>query len=91
MSSGRKKFDGYDPERNVLIDAKDYGEKWPVNGQDWSIDAIVQDARTQAQIGKDVRAKIEWHVPTKEKAIEIKGILQDNAINGIYVKVTPKS
>ncbi|EIK47031.1 hypothetical protein O59_001052 [Cellvibrio sp. BR] len=30
MKSGKKKFDGYDPETNTLIDAKDWetGSKW---------------------------------------------------------------
>ncbi len=96
MPSGRKKFDGYDPERNVLIDAKDYSDKWPVknkNGeyQPWSYDEVVDDAINQAKIGKDVGAKVEWHVPTKEKASEIKMMLRNEGIDGIIVKATPKS
>ncbi|WP_158250418.1 MULTISPECIES: Tox-REase-5 domain-containing protein [Aquimarina] len=32
MPSGKKKFDGYDPETNTLIDAKDW-DGWPPEGQ----------------------------------------------------------
>ncbi len=35
MKSGEKKFDGYDPERNSLIDAKDWTD-WPPQGQKWA-------------------------------------------------------
>lgn len=93
MKSGRKKFDGYDPERNVLTDAKDWKTGkggWPVEGQKWSKDKVIKEASEQAKIGKEAGAKVEWHVPTQEKASELRRVFKDEGIN-VGVKVTPKN
>lgn len=98
LTSGKKKFDGYDPVRNVLIDAKDWGNGdggWPPKNRqgvhhDWSVQEIVKDAENQANIGKDIGIKVEWHFPTQEKANEIKLLLSRAEITGITTKVTPK-
>ncbi len=93
MKSGRKKFDGYDPDSNVLIDAKDWKTGkggWPVEGQKWSKEKVIKEASDQAKIGKEVGSKVEWHVPTKEKAAELRRIFKDEGID-VGVKVIPKN
>jgi Restriction endonuclease fold toxin 5 len=89
--SGYVDFDGYDPQRNVLVDAKDYS-KWPPEEPEFLRERAVDDIVKQA--GAQVRAAngtpIEWHVPTEAKADEIAGILMENNIRGIQVVATPK-
>jgi hypothetical protein len=85
MPSGEKKFDGYDPERNVLIDAKDWS-KWPAGE---FLDQEINKAKNDADIAGQTGATLEWHVPTPEKALELQRIFKENRIN-IDVKVTPK-
>jgi hypothetical protein len=86
------KFDGYDPERDVLIDAKDW-DTWPSrdsNGvyHDFALDSVIDQA--EAQVVAANGTAIEWHVPTPEKAEELQDILEEAGITGITVVVTPK-
>ncbi|WP_170941755.1 Tox-REase-5 domain-containing protein [Cellvibrio mixtus] len=93
MTSGKKKFDGYDPETNTLIDAKDWepGPKgWPPEGQDWASKNVAKIAEKDAAIAKDVGSKLEYHVPTQEKANQLKEIFKSEGIKGVKVVVTPK-
>ena len=89
--SGYVEFDGYDPKRNVLLDAKEYN-KWPVEKplflRKKGIDKIVTEAGAQVRAAKGT--PIEWHVPTQTKADEIADVLADNNVRGIQVVVTPK-
>ncbi|MDR2951306.1 MAG: restriction endonuclease fold toxin 5 domain-containing protein [Prevotella sp.] len=89
MSSGEKKFDGYDPETNTLIDAKKWDD-FPPEGQKWAEDKIVKEARNDAEIAGEAGCDLEWHVPTKERATQLEKIFRKNKIEGIDVKVTPK-
>jgi len=88
--SGVVDFDGYDPQRGVLLEAKGLSD-WPVKEPDFlrqrGIQQLVQQAGDQitAAQGKP----IEWHVPTPEKASEILNIFDDANIKGINVVVTP--
>ncbi|MEZ5477642.1 MAG: Tox-REase-5 domain-containing protein [Thiolinea sp.] len=93
IPGGVKKFDGYDPQRNVLIDAKDWSG-WPPTNKTgkthkWATDEIVKDARAQSDISKQIGIKVEWCVPTQEKANEIRDLLKDGKIEGIVIRVFP--
>ena len=92
-ASGRIKFDGYDSQRKVLIDAKDWG-KWPPVGEKWAektvIKKLVGQARDQAAVGKQTGHSVEWHVPTQGKAAQVAELLKKEGIKGIKLVVTPK-
>lgn len=88
MKSGEIKFDGYDPEKNVLVDAKDYNN-WPKD-ENWSKDIVLRDARKQSEIAADVKTKIEWHIPSQDKAELVQSILRDGNVRHIKVVHTPK-
>jgi len=93
MKSGKKKFDGYDPETNTLIDAKDWeaGSKgWPPEGQKWASDRVADIAKKDAMIARDVGSNLEYHVPSLEKANQLKEIFKAERIKGINIVVTPK-
>jgi len=93
MASGKKKFDGYDPETNTLIDAKDWDSDpkgWPPKDQDWASKNVADIARKDAAIAKDAGSKLEYHVPTQEKADQLKKIFLKERVNGVNVVVTPK-
>jgi hypothetical protein len=89
--SGVIDFDGYDPERNTLLDAKDW-TKWPPQEPPLlrrkAIEDMVGDATDQIKATNGT--PIEWHVPTASKAAEIQDILIDKNIEGIKLVVTPK-
>ena len=93
MASGRKKFDGYDPETDTLIDAKDWdaGPKgWPPKDQDWASKNVADIARKDAAIARDAGSNLEYHVPTQEKANQLKKIFMKEKVTGVKVVVTPK-
>jgi hypothetical protein len=69
---GGKNFDGYDANRKVLLDAKDYTGSNPlVSGQPPVLaekfrNEAIADARGQLQAAAGT--KVEWHVASKEAA-----------------------
>jgi hypothetical protein len=77
-----KKFDGYDAQRNVLIDAKDYGLDNPlVKGQpDFLITKFQNETLVDAkdQVQKAGAAKVEWHVKTKEGASKLNELFESD-------------
>jgi hypothetical protein len=89
--SGCVDFDGYDPERNVLLEAKDLND-WPVQRPEFlrekAINKLADEAKDQLAAAKGT--PIEWHVPTEAKANEIQDILDDRGYSAIRVVVTPK-
>ncbi|MFV0305047.1 MAG: Tox-REase-5 domain-containing protein [Moheibacter sp.] len=89
MKSGEKKYDGYDPETNTLLDAKDW-DKWPPEGQNWAEDKVAKEIQNDLDIANDTGANLEYHVPTQEKADQIISILDKKGIEGVNVTVTPK-
>ena len=89
MLSGKKKFDGYNPETNALIDAKDW-DTWPPEGQSWAEDRVVDVARTDLEIAQEVGSSLEYHVPTQSKANQINSIFRREGLEEIIVIVTPK-
>lgn len=94
MKSGEKKFDGYNPATNTLIDAKDWDKFPPKDSNGEYIDPILQNqlksAKADLQIAKSVGSKLEWHVPTTEKAAELKSLFRANGLQEIKIVVTPK-
>ena len=92
--SGYVDFDGYDPPRNTLLDAKDFTD-WPPPSppkpaglRDIAIRDILKEARAQVAAAKGT--PIEWHAPTPEKVVELADILADGGVSGIDVVETPR-
>jgi hypothetical protein len=89
--SGAVDFDGYDPQSNTLLDAKDY-KNWPpaepAGLRAQAIKGILKEAADQVAAAHGT--PIEWHAPTPEKVAELQEILSDGGIVGIEVKLTPK-
>jgi len=91
MPSGEKKFDGYDPATNTLIDAKDWKD-WPPNGNsEWAKRRrknVIDSARKDSEIAKSSGSKLEWRVSDPKKAKELsKMFAKENIdINVVYVK-----
>lgn len=85
-------FDGYDAERNVLIDAKHYTEVCPLADckpealRDAIARKLVNDARRQIDAvvaSADPGTRIEWHVVNRQMAERIESILQAG-LQGAY-------
>ena len=89
MKSGKKKFDGYDPETNTLTDAKDW-DGWPPEGQTWAERKVTDVARKDLDIANGVGANLEYHVPTQSKADQLNRIFRREGLDDIDVIVTPK-
>ena len=88
MPSGQKAFDGYDPKRDVLLDAKDWDD-WPIDKK-LAIDSVLEDARQSSDIAKQAGKKLEWHVPTEAKKQQLDKIFETDHNIEITVVVTPK-
>jgi hypothetical protein len=88
MPSGQKWFDGYDPNRNVLLDAKRYLD-WPKENLPFSVNKVVEDARMESAIAKQLKTKVEWHIPSQEKADLVQQLLRENRIKHINVVYSP--
>jgi len=88
MPSGQKAFDGYDPKRDVLLDAKDWDD-WPIDKK-FAIDSVLEDARQSSDIAKQAGKKLEWHVPTEAKKQQLDKIFETDHNIEITVVVTPK-
>ncbi|HDS1204858.1 TPA: hypothetical protein QD004_004212 [Shewanella algae] len=88
MKSGEIKFDGFNPERGVLIDAKDFN-KWPKD-EAWSLDVVLRDARKQSAVASQVKTKVEWHIPNQEKFDLVSQLLRENKVKHIKLIYTPK-
>ncbi len=89
MKSGKKKFDGYDPETNSLTDAKDW-DGWPPEGQQWAEDKVANIAQKDLDIANNAGANLEYHVPTQQKANQLNKIFEEKGLDDIKVVVTPK-
>ena len=77
------KFDGFDAERGVLLDAKRY-KGWPKEGLKFSENAVVKEGIKQARVAQDAGAAVEWHIATKEKADLVRKLFAER---GIDIKV----
>lgn len=91
MPSGQKAFDGYDPKRDVLLDAKDWND-WPPLDRDFGINKVVKDAKKSSDVAKQTGKKLEWHVPTEAKKQQLDELFKSRSDLGIDIDVvvTPK-
>lgn len=87
VPSGRVRFDGYDSNRKVLLDAKDWLGYPPKNKDFWH-KATLKEARGQIIAAKKI--PIEWHFSSKENMNAVKELLRKNGIKGIKILMTPK-
>ncbi|WP_108867166.1 Tox-REase-5 domain-containing protein [Aquimarina aquimarini] len=93
MASGKKKFDGYDPETNTLIDAKDW-DGWPPEGNS-SFDTFAQQKEktnilNDSRIAEQNGSNLEYHVPTQAKKQQIIEIMGNDMPDNFDIVVTPK-
>ena len=97
------KFDGYDAEHGVLLDAKNYGKNNPlING---APDVVVTGflygkggtkalpkggiiKEAQDQLKAAGNTKVVWHIATPEAAIAVKKALKEHGLDKIEVVVT---
>jgi len=81
---GGKKFDGYDADRGVLIEAKRYGEKNALvkGGPDFLIKTEINDIISEAEIAALNGHKFEIHVSGEVAANAIKQQLAKRAADG---------
>jgi hypothetical protein len=80
-------FDGYDPRRKVLLDAKDW-QKWPPGDKKFWHEGVLKDAERQRDAAQGV--PIEWHVSTREKADVLNALFKSKRIGYIKTVHTPK-
>jgi hypothetical protein len=81
-------FDGYDANRNVLLDAKDWSGYPPPGTRFWE-NGVLTDA--QRQLGAAGGTPIEWVFSNQSGADAVAGLLNRNGITGIITKVVPKA
>lgn len=77
-------FDGYDAERNVLLDAKHWTQECPLGDKCRSAplkqrlaDTLVAEARRQLLATEGSNVSIEWRVVDEEMALRISAILDE--------------
>ena len=77
-------FDGYDAERNVLLDAKHWTQECPLGDKCRSeplkqrlADTLVAEARRQLLATEGFNVSIEWRVVDEEMALRIGAILDE--------------
>ena len=75
-------FDGYDPQRNVLLDAKHWTQECPLGDRCRSeslkqmmADRLLEEAERQIRAVRGSEATIEWRVVDEEMALRIGDIL----------------
>ncbi|MBD8082513.1 Tox-REase-5 domain-containing protein [Chryseobacterium caseinilyticum] len=103
MKSGEKKFDGYNPRNNSVIDAKDWEmsqsgppkvKGWPPDG-DSKFDQMmrnkeVKNLQKDAQIAASKGSNLEYHVPTEAKKQQLLEMLGTDIPDNFDIIVTPK-
>jgi hypothetical protein len=87
-------FDGYDPSRNVLVDAKDWVNYPPADTSFWQ-SSTLDEATRQAAAVAGTGTRVEWHVASEQAATALRDLLDrasDNnpALRQIDIRVVPK-
>jgi len=94
-------FDGYDADRDVLLDAKHWTQECPLGDRcryeplkQVMTDRLLEEARRQLNATASSDARIEWRVVDEEMALRIGSILDRGIIDGegrrrISVMYTP--
>ncbi|MBA5605994.1 hypothetical protein H3H36_11545 [Duganella sp. FT3S] len=86
VPSGKVSFDGYDAERKVLLDAKDW-RGYPLKDTVFWQEDLLKQARNQINASGGI--PIEWHVSTKEGQVAIGRVFADERIEEIELVLTP--
>ena len=87
---GKVKFDGYDPQRNVLLDAKEFNDFPKIyKGRIIGEEKILAEARRQVNSNRN-GTKIEWDMADQANAQIVRDLLIDNGITDIEVVSPPK-
>lgn len=81
-------FDGYDGNRNVLLDAKDWDKYPPANTTFW-FQSTLKEAISQIRAAKGM--SIEWHFSTQQAKEAVDALFEREGIRGIRTIVTPKN
>lgn len=81
------RFDGYDAERKVLLDAKDWNGYPPKDREFWYKNTLKE---AQNQIDAAGGRQIEWHFSTKDGLDATEALLERREIRGIALVLTPK-
>ncbi len=84
-STGVTSFDGYDPAKNALVDAKHWID-WPVD-QEFSSASVIGQAQTQIDAAE--RTKIVWRIASPERALQVRAILKQGGFGSIKVEYFP--
>lgn len=79
-------FDGYDAERKVLLDAKDWKNYPPSDYDFWESDVLGQ-ASAQRKAGNG--SVIEWHFRSREARDAVYSLFQRERVPGIILVTTP--
>lgn len=86
MKRKEKKFDGYEPRTNTLIDAKDW-KKWPPKGDsDWADrrrKQMLKNAKRDLDIAKSTKppSKLKWIISDENNKQYLEKLFEDNNIN----------
>ena len=85
---GEVLFDGFDAQRRVLLDAKDWQGYPPANTSFWESGTIIE-ARRQIKAADSM--PIEWHFSTQESFNAVQGLFRRERISEIGLIFTPKN
>ncbi|MES2117268.1 MAG: Tox-REase-5 domain-containing protein [Pseudomonadota bacterium] len=88
VPSGKVRFDGFDAERKVLLDAKDW-KGYPPKDVDFWQKKLSQQANNQLTAAKGI--PVEWHFSTQESLFAVRRALDAEQVSGIRLVLTPKS
>ena len=85
---GEVLFDGFDTQRRVLLDAKDWQGYPPANTSFWK-PGTIEEARRQIKAAGST--PIEWHFSTQESIDAVQSLFRREQINEIRLISTPKN
>ena len=86
VPSGKVSFDGFDAERKVLLDAKDW-KGYPPKGTLFWQDSVGKQALDQIAAARGM--PIEWHFSSQDGMDAVKTLLATEDFTGIKLVLTP--
>jgi hypothetical protein len=81
------RFDGYDSQRGVLLDAKDWEGYAPADAGFWHNNALKE---VRKQIDAANGTPIEWHFSTQKAKDAVDAMFRNERLSEITTVVTPK-
>ena len=81
-------FDGFDAQRRVLLDAKDWQGYPPANTSFWK-PGTIKEARRQIKAAGSM--PIEWHFSTQESFNAVQALFSKERISKVKLIFTPKN